>query len=120
MELNLLDLFNHLEKPQTFAAGETIITAGTPGGTMYVVLEGNVDIRSGDKTLDIAGPGAIVGEMALIDSGARSANAIAKNDCKLAPIDRKQFLYMVEQTPYFALHVMKVLADRLRHMDASE
>lgn len=117
MKLNLLELFKHVENPQTFAAGEMIITAGAPGGTMYVVLDGDVDIRAGDKTLDIVGPGAIVGEMALIDSSARSANAIAKTDCKLAPIDQKQFLYMVQQTPYFALHVMKVLADRLRRMD---
>jgi len=60
---------------------------------------------------------SIAGEMALIDSSARSANAIAKSDFKLAPIDKKQFLYRVEQTPCFALHVMKVLADRLRRMD---
>jgi CRP-like cAMP-binding protein len=55
--------------------------------------------------------------MALIDSSAGSANAIAKSDFNLALIDKKQFLYRLEQTPGFARHVMKVLADRLRCMD---
>ena len=56
--------------------------------------------------------------MALIDASARSATAIAKSDCRLVPVNERQFLLMVEQTPYFARHVMKVLADRLRGMDA--
>jgi CRP-like cAMP-binding protein len=117
MELNLLDLFQHAENTRSFQTGDAIISEGTQGGVMYVVLEGQVDIRIGDKTLDVAGPGTIVGEMALVDSGVRSASAIAGSVCKLAPVDKKQFLYMVGQTPYFALHVMKVMADRLRHMD---
>jgi len=83
-----------------------------------VVLDGEVEIRAGDTLLDVAGLGTIVGEMALIDTSARSANAIAKCDCRLAPVDQRQFVYMVQQTPYFALHVMKVLAYRLRRMDA--
>jgi CRP/FNR family cyclic AMP-dependent transcriptional regulator len=54
--------------------------------------------------------------MSLIDASARSVHAIAKSDFKSAPIDKMQFLYMAGQTPCFALHVMKVMADRLRRM----
>jgi CRP/FNR family cyclic AMP-dependent transcriptional regulator len=118
MDLNLLDLFKHVKNPQDFTAGETIIAAGMTGGTMYVVLEGEVEIRAGDMLPNVAGPGTIVGDLALIDSGARSANVIAKCGCRLAPVDQRQFVYMVQQTPCFALHVMKLLADRLRRMDA--
>jgi CRP-like cAMP-binding protein len=118
MELNLLNLMKHVNDPEVFAAGETIFTEGSPGDTMYVVLAGNVDIQVGGKTLDVAEPGTIIGEMALIDASARSATAIARNDCKLAPVNERQFLYMVEQTPFFALFVMRVLARRLRRMDA--
>ena len=52
---------------------------------MYVVLEDSAEITVEVKTLEMAGPGALVGEMALIDASARSATALAKEDCKLAP-----------------------------------
>ncbi len=118
MESSILNLFRHVEHPATFAAGDTIFEEGTPGRLMYVVLRGSVEIRVGNRVLDIAGPGDIIGEMALIDASARSATAVALEDCSLAPVDERQFLQMVERTPFFALNVMQVLADRLRRMDA--
>ena len=68
--------------------------------------------------LETAGPGALLGEMALIDDSPRTANAVAKTASKLAQIDRRRFHFLVQQTPHFATHVMKMLADRLRHMNA--
>jgi CRP-like cAMP-binding protein len=118
MESSILNLFSHAENLQKYPAGEVIFVEGEPGKTMYVVLEGEVNILVSDKVLDVAGPGDLVGEMALIDSSARSATAIAKEDCVLVPVDERQFLRMVDQTPIFALNVMKVLADRLRRVDS--
>ncbi len=118
MNFNILNWFKDFADPQTFATGETIFTEGTPGNVMYVVLDGKIDIRVDGNSLDVANAGAIIGEMALIDDSARSATAIALEDSKLAPVDERQFLYMVEHTPYFALYVMKVLVERLRRMDA--
>lgn len=57
--------------------------------------------------------------MALIDTKARSATVVARSDCRLVPINEKRFLVLVHQTPIFALLVMRVLADRLRRMNAS-
>ncbi|HBE92424.1 MAG TPA: cyclic nucleotide-binding protein [Gammaproteobacteria bacterium] len=118
MESSILNLFRYAENTQTFSAGETIFTEGTTGREMYVVLKGSVDIRVGNKTLDVTRPGGVFGEMALIDSSARSATAIAKDDCTLAIVDEKQFLRMVERTPLFTLNVMQILAGRLRRMDS--
>jgi CRP/FNR family transcriptional regulator, cyclic AMP receptor protein len=118
MESSILNMFRSAEHTQFFAAGETIFTEGTSGREMYVVLEGSVDIRIGNKTLDVTGPGGVFGEMALLDSSDRSATAIAKDDCTLASIDERQFLRMVERAPLFALNVMQILADRLRRMDS--
>jgi CRP-like cAMP-binding protein len=56
--------------------------------------------------------------MGMIDEGARSATVVAKSDCKLLPIDRKRFNFLIQQTPHFALHVMRVIAERLRRTDA--
>ena len=57
---------------------------------------------------------SIFGEMALIDNEPRSATAVAITDVELVPISEKQFLFLVSQTPYFALKVMRILAQRLR------
>jgi CRP-like cAMP-binding protein len=85
---------------------------------MYVVLDGEVELRVQGEVLEVAGPGDIVGEMALIDAKPRSATVRAISDCRLAPVDERRFLFMVHETPFFALHVMRVLADRLHRMNA--
>ena len=85
---------------------------------MYVLLEGEIDIFLGDFVLETAGPGALLGEMALIDDSPRTANAVAKSPSRLAQIDRAGFTFSFSRRPHFATHVMKTLADRLRHMNA--
>ncbi len=85
---------------------------------MYIVIEGEVKILVGSATVEIAGPGSIFGEMALIDDEPRSATVVAKTHCRLVTVDQGQFQYMVSEGPFFALEVMKVIADRLRKMDA--
>jgi len=115
--MNTLDLFEDDTECTEFKAGDTIFKEGEPGDSMYVVLEGAVDVMVGDEKFIVAGPGEILGEMALIDSSARSATAVARNDCKLVPINEKRFSALVQQTPFFAIHVMKILAERLRRMN---
>ena len=84
---------------------------------MYVILDGEVEVSVGTKVLAVVGAGDVIGEMALIDSKARSATAVAKTFCRVVPVDEHRFLFMVQQTPFFSLHVMRVLANRLRLMD---
>ena len=55
--------------------------------------------------------------MAMIDGAPRTATAVARSDCKLFPVDEKRFQFLVQQTPYFAIEVMRVLAGRLRRVD---
>lgn len=99
--------------PRTVKAGETIFREGDEAHEMFVIKHGHVAIRLGNRTLAELGDRAIFGEMALIDSAPRSATAVAMTDCELVPISEKQFLFLVSQTPYFALNVMRVLARRL-------
>jgi len=99
---------------EEFTAGQVVLRAGDLGETMYVVVEGEVEIVDASLILEVAGPGSIVGELALIDDEPRSATVIAKSHCRLVPVDRRRFQYMTQETPFFALAVMKVLADRLR------
>lgn len=100
-----------------YKAGETIFREGDSGTEFYVVQQGRVRILSGNRVLETLGGNEIFGEMALIDSGPRSATVVAETDVTVAPITEKQYLFLVRHTPYFALKVMRVLANRLRHQN---
>jgi CRP/FNR family cyclic AMP-dependent transcriptional regulator len=95
-------------------AGDTIFRAGDAASELFVVQSGTVQISVGDRVVETLSEHGIFGEMALIDEAPRSATAVALTDVKLVPVGQKQFLFMVTQTPYFALNVMRVLAGRLR------
>jgi CRP-like cAMP-binding protein len=99
---------------QVYAPGDIVFSQGQPGDVMYIVKEGEVEIRLGDKVLDTIGPDGFFGEMALIDDAPRSASAVAKTHCKLAPVNQKRFLFMVQQTPFFAIRLLKAMSARIR------
>ena len=113
--MNLCGLFNSSKKVRDYKAGEVVFSEGSVGEAMYVVLEGEVEARVNNKVFPIQ-TGEFFGEMALIDSRPRSATTVAKTDCRLAVVDEREFLFLVQQTPFFGLHVMRVLVERIRAM----
>ncbi len=115
--MDLLKLFDNAEDARDFAPGAVLFTEDEPGQLMYVILHGEVEVRSHGHPVAVCGPGEMIGELALIDEGGRSATAIARGECCLAPLDEQRFLALVRQTPEFALHVMRELARKLRHMN---
>ena len=104
--------------PGTFRAGDAVFAEGDPGNCMYVITSGTVSLQQGGKELEEVGPGALFGEMALIDLGPRSASAVAVTDCELVSIEKRRFWFLVQETPYFAEIVMRVMASRLRRETA--
>ena len=87
---------------------------------VFVIKEGEIDVIYNDQILETLSPGDIFGEMALIDDRPRSATTIAKTDCKLVPIDKERFSFLIQQSAFgsdFAIHVMKVMADRIRKIN---
>ncbi len=112
--MNLLEIFENSGDMLKFPAGATIFKEGSVGDFMYVVMEGAIRLSLRNEFLAEVSAGGIVGEMALLDSDDRSATATAITDCLLAPIDLHSFKMLIQHTPDFALHVMNVLADRLR------
>lgn len=100
-------------------AGEFLFHEGEVGQHMYVLTQGNAEILLGDEVVENAEIGAVVGEMAVIEPGPRSASVRARGDCEFVEIDQKRFDYLVSQTPDFATRVMRIMADRLRKADAS-
>jgi CRP/FNR family transcriptional regulator, cyclic AMP receptor protein len=97
-----------------FKAGDVIFREGDPARDLFIVQSGEVEIRLGNRLLETLPQYSIFGEMALIDNAPRSATAIAATDVKLVSVSEKQFLFLISNTPYFALNVMRVMARRLR------
>ena len=116
--MNPADLFRQDSDALQLAPGEYLFREGDKGENMYVLLEGEMEILLGDFVLETVKQGALIGEMALIHDNPRTATVIVKTPCRLAEINRRRFHFLVQQTPHFATHVMKTLADRLRHMNA--
>ena len=112
-----LDMFFNEAEPRTFKAGDILFRTYDMGSEMFVVIEGQIELTIGSQVVETVGPGEPFGEMALIDQSPRVATATAITDGKLAVIPERRFLFMVQQTPYFALQIMKVMADRLRRMN---
>ena len=94
--------------------GTLIFQEGDKADGLFIIKSGKVGIRLGNRTLAELAVNSIFGEMALIDDAPRSATAVALTDVELVPVSEKQFLFLVSQTPFFALKVMRVLARRLR------
>ena len=117
MSENLLGLFEHEMEVVTLAPRETLFEKGEPGRLMYVVKTGDLQILDGNSVYENVSAGGIVGEMAVVDGSPRSATVRAINPSTVIPIDERRFLFMVQQTPFFALRVMRVMTARLRAMN---
>jgi CRP-like cAMP-binding protein len=112
--MNLASIYQNSKDAKDYEAGTTVFAQGEPSDVMYVVLAGELELQRGGRAFETLTAGAIVGEMAMIDKAPRSAAAIAKTNCRLVPVDEKRFEFMVAQTPFFAVHIMRVIVDRLR------
>jgi CRP-like cAMP-binding protein len=100
---------------RTVAAGEVIFEAGQPGDYMYGLLEGEVEEYVDGVPMETIVTGDVFGAGALVHpKGARVSTAIAKTDCKLAYLDQQRFFYVVQETPMFALEVIRSYSDRLQ------
>lgn len=99
---------------ETVPAGTIIFSAGDAGNCMFAVRAGEVELLVGDHVVEVVPEDGIFGEMAIIDREPRTATARARTACELVRIDEPRFNFLVQETPLFALHVLRLLAHRLR------
>ena len=115
--MELVDLFREDKNRISRHLGDFVFKEGEDAGEMYLVIEGDVEILVGNVRVEIAKPGSVIGEMALIERRPRAATARAMTECALLPVDAERFEHLVHQVPSFATHVMKTMAERLRRMN---
>jgi CRP/FNR family transcriptional regulator, cyclic AMP receptor protein len=115
--MNPADLFNHETDVVELAPGEVLFQQGDKGDCMFVVLGGSVEVWVSGTCVERSSRGTILGEMALIDASPRGATVRATEETRLARVDSRRFNFIIQQNPFFARHLMKVMADRIRHMN---
>jgi CRP/FNR family cyclic AMP-dependent transcriptional regulator len=113
--IKVVGLFKNAQKVVNVPARGIIFTEGDHGDEMFGIIEGGVDLSANGHVLVSLGPDDVFGEMAIIDKVPRMATAVATEATSLAVIDRDRFIFLVQETPMFALSVMSSLASRLRH-----
>lgn len=114
-----LNIFKHAADAEDVSAGFVLFSQGEPGDSMFVVIEGAVDVMLDERVLETVGSGGLVGEMALIDDAPRSASAVASQPSRVLHVDKKRFTFLVQEHPTFALHVMEEMAARLRRANTA-
>jgi CRP/FNR family transcriptional regulator len=106
------------EHTHAFAGGETIFTAGDPGGSVFLVLEGRVkitkEIDGASRTLGVLDAGEFFGEMSFLEELPRSATAIALTDCSLLELNTEAFEESLAEEPELAVSLLRSFSRRLR------
>jgi CRP-like cAMP-binding protein len=103
----------------TFRDRETIVESGQPGGTFYVMLEGQAKVERGGRTLGRLGPGDFFGEISLLDGGPRTASVVATSPARAIRIFKRSFDKVVSEDPGVASQILAVVARRLREAERS-
>ncbi|WP_413175806.1 cyclic nucleotide-binding domain-containing protein [Anabaena azotica] len=114
-----ISIFQKQPDPKAFSSGEIIFEEGQSGDFMYGILEGEVEILVNDKVVETIQAGEVFGAGVLVGIKQRTYTAIAKTNCKLAFIDEYSFLFVIQETPMFAIQVMKSYSERLSRVEHS-
>jgi len=115
LPLESLELLARECREVTLVPGQVLFHEGEEGRAMYVVLEGRVGVRKGDKEIAVGGAGHYYGEMALIESKARSATVYAVEAALVLEISDEQFRQHITGSPAALMAMLKTISSRSRH-----
>lgn len=101
-----------------FRPGGVICAEGQHGYECFVIAAGEAEVQVGGQAVAVVGPGDVVGEMAIVDGGPRTASVVALTDVHAFSIERRRFDALLERAPAIARAMLRQLSTRLRHLDA--
>ena len=100
-----------------YPAETDIFSEGDPAETLYVIISGEVELTLGEDVLSSETAGGIIGEMAILEGAQQGATASTLSDVRAARFNREQLKVFMIEDPEFSLHLMSLLATRLRLVD---
>ncbi len=101
----------------TIAAGTMIVDQGQTGTEAFIILSGSVSVKRNGRKIAQLGPGAIVGELSLLDHGPRTATVTCDTECEFLVIAQRRFLGVIDEVPTLSHRIMGALASRIRDLD---
>lgn len=118
-------IFEHLPKKDvqaldqhvtatTLEAGTELAREGRAPSQMFLIVDGKATVRRNGRKVATLGAGDTVGELSLLDGGTQSATVVAETECDVLVVAVNEFRTMLEDSPAFALQVLRSLAARLR------
>jgi CRP/FNR family cyclic AMP-dependent transcriptional regulator len=115
----LANVVDELKVPQ----GHTLFQAGDPGDSLFIVRVGEIELfikdTAGQKiVLTTAQNGDMFGELAMLDTGPRTATAVALSDSEVLVLDRDDLVLLFQRKPEAALHMLAALTGLTRKADA--
>ena len=114
-----INLFRAAAVHRDMTAGEILFNEGDLAEEMYGVIDGSFEIVRGDEVLETVEAGGVFGEVALLGDNHRTLCARAKTDAVVAVVSEDEFMKLVKMNAFFALEVMRLLAERLQRAGAS-
>ena len=102
-------------KEQNFQSGQTVVRAGDPGEEFYLIVDGEVEVKSGGRTIARLGPGQFFGEMSVLDNQPRSADVITMKTSRILTLSGAAFKTLIVANPRIALKILHEFARRMRN-----
>lgn len=115
--MNIPELFRNWKHTEEYPAETVIFSKGDSADVLYVVLSGEVRLTLNGTFLSVENGGAVIGETAMLQSATRNCTATTVGPVRLARLNRSELRELSGSNSEFSLHVMGVLADRLRAVD---
>lgn len=98
-------------------AGSLIVDQGQTGREAFILMAGTATVRRNNKKVATIEPGAVIGELSLLDHGPRTATVVADTDVTLFVISQRHFLGVIDDVPALAHKLLASLASRIRELD---
>jgi CRP/FNR family cyclic AMP-dependent transcriptional regulator len=99
-------------------ADRLLMTQGQHGWEMFILVSGSARVERDGKPLGDRGPGEVLGEIALLDGGPRTATVTLAEPSRLLVLARREFQALMDEFPDIRLRVLEAVADRLRSLDS--
>jgi CRP/FNR family transcriptional regulator, cyclic AMP receptor protein len=107
-------LMTRIDRP----AGQVLTTEGAPGFEFFVVLEGEVEVRQGDRVIATRRAGEYVGEIALLDQRPRTATVVATTRVSVEVLSHREFVSLLAEAPELSEQILATMAQRLADLES--
>lgn len=92
--------------------GQVLVREGASGGSLFVILSGSVAVTRGGRRIGHLGEGDLLGEVAMLAGGPRTASAVVESDARLLVVPASAVHELVEQRPTLRAALERAAGER--------